>query len=98
MRIQINELRIQWKKLEKELQSKFLEIQKKELNTNSKISEWENRAGGGGKYTTFRKQNTIQSQVGKSLKHLNNRNIYRWNDKISGVCFKIINYGNELWE
>lgn len=46
MRIQINELRIQWKKLEKELQSKFLEIQKKELNTNSKISEWENRAGG----------------------------------------------------
>lgn len=35
------------------------------------------KKGGGGKYTTFRKQNTIQSQVGKSLKHLNNRNIYR---------------------
>lgn len=43
MRIQIKELRTQWKKLEKELQNKPIKSKRKELNINSKISELENR-------------------------------------------------------
>lgn len=43
MRIQIKELRTQWKKLEEELQNKPIKSKRKKLNINSKISELENR-------------------------------------------------------
>ena len=59
MRIQIKELRIQWKKLEKELQSKPINSKRKDLNLNSKISELENRKNKKSKCTTLGKQNSI---------------------------------------
>lgn len=43
MRIQIKKQRNQWKKWEKELQSRSIKSKRKELNINSKIGELENR-------------------------------------------------------
>lgn len=59
MRIQIKKQRNQWKKWEKELQSRSIKSKRKELNINSKIGELENRKKKKNQCTALGKQNRI---------------------------------------